>query len=191
MSSESSCRKPGSRRPVRLTCLNRGGILHSYSTVEQGITRLATLVRVLMLVACLPLLQPTGFCICKAGSRAHARPAPLPTIPVEVSHTSSSDCNCRHCNSERPPALPTKTGEPSSPDPIPDDSHSPGCPASPGVDCFKWVEPVQSLDHDMPPVEVVALLPIEVVKFATLPTITSTTWPSSPPFYLTHCSLVI
>jgi len=43
----------------------------------------------------------------------------------------------------------------------------------------------------MPPVEVIAFLPVEVVCFATLPTITSTTWPSSPPFYLTHCSLVI
>ncbi|MBA4188007.1 MAG: hypothetical protein C0467_08305 [Planctomycetaceae bacterium] len=148
------------------------------------------LVRVLMLVACLPLLQPTGFCICKAGLRTNSRPDSLPTIPVEVPHTPSSDCTCRHCKSERPPALPTKTGEPSSPAPIPDDSHSPGCPASAGVDCFKWIEPVQSLDYDIP-VEVVAFLPIEVVRFATPPTITSTAWPSSPPFYLTHCSLVI
>lgn len=144
-----------------------------------------------MLVACVPLLQPTGFCVCKTASRTHAQTDHLTQIQVEAPHTPLSDCTCRHCTSERPPTLPTKTCEPGFPDPVPDDSHSPGCPASPGIDRFKWVEPVQSLVFDLPAVEVIAFLPTEVVKFVTLPTTTSTAWPSSPPFYLSHCSLVI
>ena len=163
----------------------------SLYTYRRGRNRLATLSRVLMLVACVPLLQPTGFCICKTTSPTHAQTNHLLQVQVEDPHTPSSDCSCRHCKSERPPASPTKVGEPSAPAPIPDDSHSPGCPASPGVDRFKWVEPVQPLVLDLPAVEVIAFPPTEVVKFATLPTSTSTAWPSSPPFYLSHCSLVI
>jgi hypothetical protein len=53
------------------------------------------------------------------------------------------------------------------------------------------VEPVQSLDFDLSTIEVVALRPLEVQKLATVPTITSVPWPSSPPIYLSHCSFVI
>lgn len=152
---------------------------------------MATLARVLMLVACVPLLQPPGFCICKTAARARARAVTLAPVKAEAPHAPSSDCGCRQCKIGQPPTHSTESSEPSTPTPTPDESHLPGCPASPGVDRFKWVEPVQSLVHDLPSVEVLTFLHIEVVGPAALPSRTPATWPSSPPFYLSHCSLVI
>ena len=67
----------------------------------------------------------------------------------------------------------------------------PGCPASAGVDRFKWVEPSSSLDNILPPVEAVAFALAEVAEVVSPLTHTSAIPASSPPLYLSHCSLVI
>ncbi|MDB5309313.1 MAG: hypothetical protein JWO38_3515 [Gemmataceae bacterium] len=154
---------------------------------------MSILARVLMLVACVPLLQPTGFCLCKAGERGH--PSPSGQEPVEAGHTGpavlneTGCCSHRHCTGDAA----ARSGEPAPPPcPVPqDDSHTPGCPASAGVDRFKWVEPTASPVHLLPPVEVVRGLPLEVVLVSGPSITTSANWASAPPLYLAHCTLVI
>jgi len=68
----------------------------------------------------------------------------------------------------------------------------PGCPASVGVDRFKWVEPAQSFAQTLPPPDVGTFLPLEVVPpVAARPIPPAANWPSSLPIYLSHCALVI
>ena len=68
----------------------------------------------------------------------------------------------------------------------------PGCPASVGVDRFKWVEPAQSFAQTLPLHDVGSFLPLEVVlPVAVRPIPPATNGPSSLPIYLSHCALVI
>ena len=152
---------------------------------------MAILGRVLMLVACVPLLLPTGFCICKAGdtgctqSHVEAARAVTPT----PSHKAEG-CFHHHATPDNSPAeLPGE--QPPQPAPAPHNDHSPGCPAaSPGVERLQWSEPT--------PGATVALLPATFVVVALAPTVVSrptappgTPRPVSLPLYLSHCSLVI
>jgi hypothetical protein len=152
--------------------------------------------RVLMLVACVPLLQPTGFCVCKAGGRDRTLPR---QVHIDAEATASSTVKksgcCSQCHTPDAAKLLAASdldGQPHRPCPAPDnDSHLPGCPASPGVDRFKWVEPIPQITSVLPPLDSAAFLPVEV-KVSTLVSVpTSTFSPSSPPLYLSHCSLVI
>lgn len=151
--------------------------------------------RVLMLVACVPLLQPTGYCVCKAGGRDRASPRQEPTVAWTCSPTAqqkSGCCSQRHTQDAADNSVSSEAdGQPQHPCPTPSDDHLPGCPASPGVDRFKWVEPTSPITTALPPLELDAFLPIEV-NGPTLPPIpTSTNPPALLPLYLTHCSLVI
>jgi hypothetical protein len=157
---------------------------------------LVILARVLMLVACVPLLFPPGFCICKVGGWGAV--APTGQAHVATSQTpkpvlSKSGCcanrDCTGDHTERP----ASTGDSKSrPGPAPrDDSHMPGCPAAAGADWFKVGEPVQTPVHTLPPVALVPFRLLAVVSVAAPPITTFTNWPSSPPIYLSHCSLVI
>src|SRR6266545_3475883 len=92
---------------------------------------LLVIVRILMLAACLPLLLPTGFCLCKLGLEPHSTP------PHAGDSTSDRE-------------------DPLAPD---DDSHTPGCPASHGADQLKWIEPLEFSAQVPPPVEVLVLVP--------------------------------
>lgn len=156
---------------------------------------MAILARVLMLVASLPLLFPPGFCICKVGGGV----APFGQAQVAGSQkikpglSKSGCCANRDCTGDhaaRPVSLP---GESKSwPGPTPqDDSHMPGCPAAAGADASKWVEPSQPFAHPLPPLTVFVVLPVDVVGRSRPPVPAPTNWPSSPPLYLSHCSLVI
>lgn len=148
-----------------------------------------------MLVACLPLLQPTGFCACKAAGSGcpspHGVPVAAPT-PCPVTAQKAACCSHRSINAED-----HKTARPVSDRPAPcptpgDDHHMPGCPASVGVDSFKWVEPAQSFAQTLPLPDVGSFLPLEVVlpvAVRSIPRVVQ--WPSSLPIYLFHCSLVI
>jgi hypothetical protein len=156
---------------------------------------LAILARILMLVACVPLLQPTGFCVCKADWSGRT----LPSQDVR-SQTNSlpapqkTGCCSQHTAKESTTTSATTESSVPAPHPCPapaDDDHLPGCPASVGVDRFKWVEPVQSPAEALPPAEVTAFLHLEVAAPATRPIPPSPNASSSPPLYLSHCSLVI
>lgn len=160
-------------------------------------TELAILARVLMLVASVPLLFPPGFCVCKAGGWGRIAPTGQGLVAAKGQSTpglsKTGCCGNRDCTGDhagRPASQPDESK--SRPGPAPrDDSHMPGCPAAAGADWFKLVEQVQTPVHPLPPVALVPFLPFAVVIVATPPITTFTNWPSSPPIYLSHCSLVI
>jgi hypothetical protein len=148
-------------------------------------------VRILLLLACGPLLQPPGFCVCKAVPAARA--------PSEHEGRDGSDfepkvgaskpvcCSHRHGGEDRPIPVPHPPVEQGS-----DDDHMPGCPASPGIDSSKWAEPTPSVTAALTrPVGGVAILSDEAVYSPNPSFKPAVRWPSSPPLYLSHCSLVI
>ena len=150
--------------------------------------------RILMLVACMPLLQPPGVCVCKAGGVDGPSPVQesVEVQPQGHSAGNRTGCTCSECApvvKGRTAATLTPSSPPASPSPA--DDHLPGCPASPGADSLKWVDP-------SPHLVTVLALPVLVTLTITEPVLTvqpvvpaSARWSSSPPLYLSHCSLVI
>lgn len=144
-----------------------------------------------MLIACVPLLQPTGFCICKAGGWAGS---PVFGQKPEWSQVANENAFkrigcCSRCNHKNANNY-SSTPQPPKPSPCPDDdSHLPGCPASVGVDRFKWVEPSLFLSHYPPLKEVVFVGSLKIDTFSSLLTITVSDWTSAPPLYLSLCTL--
>ncbi|MFO0800527.1 MAG: hypothetical protein U0804_23920 [Gemmataceae bacterium] len=156
---------------------------------------MAILVRVLMLVACGPLLVPPGFCVCKAGVTS-CTPSQRASLGVEgtTAETSHSTTRCSHRHDIPKVASDVASpGEQTTPAPVPhDDDHAPGCPAATvGGDRLQWVEPTA----DTAPVTVL----VAFIGFVLVPEAggcrpqdrTVVNWPTSSPLYLTHCSLVI
>lgn len=155
---------------------------------------LAILARVLMLVACVPLLQPPGFCVCKVG--VSSRTSPYQDVSGQTHRCpvpqKSGCCSQRNAHVTTGETFANLSFVP-APHPCPapaDDDHLPGCPASVGVDRFKWVEPAQSFADPLLPAEVAVFVSLEVAPLAPRPAAPSFNWPS-PPLYLSHCSLVI
>ena len=158
---------------------------------------MTVLARILMLVACGPLLQPTGFCVCKAGGFGGPSSVPAQGAVEVQSHDHAAGkkagCTCSECSpigKGRITTTPTAPTPPAGPTPVKD--HLPGCPASPGADSLKWVDPSPQL------VTVLALPALDTLLTAEpaltvlpLAVPTSARWSSSPPLYLSHCSLVI
>lgn len=93
--------------------------------------------RVLVLVACVPLLQPAGLCVCGARASVPTRARVL-SAPAEPDTCANPARKC--CSHKR--AAAARVAHPAAP-PAPAD-HQPGCPASPGADAQKWVEPAPS-----------------------------------------------
>lgn len=157
---------------------------------------MTVLARILMLVACGPLLQPTGFCVCKAGGFDGPSSVPAQGAVEVQSHGHAADkkagCTCSECapvgkgRTTTSPAVPTPPGGPS---PVKD--HLPGCPASPGADSLKWVDPSPQLVTVLALPALVTLLTPEPALTVPPPASPAARWSSSPPLYLSHCSLVI
>lgn len=153
------------------------------------------LARILMLVACGPLLQPTGYCVCKAGG--FGGPSSVPVRGTsEVPHNSSTGkkagCTCSHCAAPaegQPAGDPVAQTPPAKPSPA--DDHLPGCPASPGADSLKWVDPSPQVVVVLALLEVVVIHAAEPASVVPQAAPTSARYSSSPPLYLSHCSLVI
>lgn len=157
---------------------------------------LAILARILMLVACVPLLQPTGFCICKVAAVNGGASARQTAFSGRAGVSEASPCTaccttgrCAEHASKAASSQAGRAGQPPRPAPA-DERHLPGCPASPTAEASKWVEPTPPLAAALPPSEPVAFAHFKVVAVARL-----TTPPpyrsSAPPLYLSHCSLVI
>lgn len=140
-----------------------------------------------MLVACVPLLQSPGFCVCKAaGPGRTPSPAQEPAEARTDSFAAPQKAGCcshRSLNAEANNTAPSDPDRPAPcPTPADDDHHMPGCPASVGVDRFKWVEPAESFAQTSLPLEVGTFLPLEVVlPVAARPIPPAANWPSSPP----------
>jgi hypothetical protein len=138
-----------------------------------------------MLLACGPLLAPSGLCVCKAGRPGGAVAVRASVeVPPTAPKMKRSGCTC--CDSA--PVAKSRSTLP--PKPSPTDDHLPGCPASPGADSLKWVEASPQVVVVQALLEIVALVaePAPVVPRVSL---TSARWSSSPPLYLSHCALVI
>ena len=139
--------------------------------------RLAILIRVLMLLACGPLLLPSGYCICTIGI---ATATPLESHPTLC---------CSHHDHTSPDH--DNAGSDSAPMPD-DDEHAPGCPAITGeVSCLPPAE--SNID-----VTVLAVVPAasnhsdrSLISLRLDPPPSEPFRLSSPPLYLAHCSLVI
>ena len=157
-------------------------------------TALSILGRLLMLLACVPLLLPPGFCVCKAGD-AGGTPLPYANASGAITPPPSHDSErCSHPHASQDDSVAVAPGEPTThPAPAPhEDHHSPGCPAaSPAVERPQWTEPTPGVTAALP------LLPFIVAVFAPGANARppahqrSLNWPSSLPLYLSHCSLVI
>lgn len=153
---------------------------------------MAILARVLMLLACLPLLQPPGVCVCKTAGPDRTLPSPERTAHAKSRPAPKKGCCSRPDDSAF--AVQCGTPEPSASHPCPppsDDHHLPGCPASAGVDRFKWVEPARTFAEALPPVEFYSFLPVQTAAAVSRPISPSVNRPPSSPLYLSQCSLVI
>jgi len=139
-----------------------------------------------MLVACGPLLQPTGLCVCKADGPARPpvehRPVAAETHAPAVAKRAGC---CSRCHA------PAAANPPSPCPPADDGSHMPGCPASAGADALKWIEPATALVDLLPASDLISLPAVEVVAPVFRVTHSTTVRHPSPPLYLSHCSLVI
>lgn len=137
-----------------------------------------------MLVACGPLLQPTGLCVCKAGGPARP-PVERRQVAAETPAVAKKAGCCSRCHT------PEAATPPSPRPPVNDGSHLPGCPASAGADALKWIEPATALADLLPPSDLLPLTTVEVVAVISPVSDTPAVWPSAPPLYLSHCSFVI
>lgn len=153
---------------------------------------MAILVRVLMLVACGPLLVPPGFCVCKAGVTS-CTPSHRESVGGRATTAephSTARCSHRH-DASKVASESTAPADPTPPAPH-DNDHAPGCPAATvGGDRLQWVEPTA----DTTPVAVqaafVGYLLVPTTDGCRPPDRQHFNRPCSPPLYLTHCSLVI
>lgn len=113
--------------------------------------RLFTVARVLVLLACVPMLQPAGVCACGALGVAPPR-----TPPVAASAVAPSPAHgCKTCCGHKAGA-PVLAAQPLAP---PAGDHLPACPASPGADAEKWIAP--SSTAGAPAVAVLLPFPFE------------------------------
>ena len=136
-----------------------------------------------MLVACLPLLLPSLFCICKADVEKRASKDNV-RVNIVASTQTSNGCSHHRCTKPIP-------SDPHSA-PVPLEHHKPVCPfASAIVENLQWTEPI-----------VTEIGILEVANFVGVPVFSMTPaclsvdfsvahCQSLPPFYLSHCSLVI
>lgn len=155
---------------------------------------LTVLARILMLVACGPLLQPAGYCVCKADGFGGSSPVrgSVEVQPPDHAAGKKAGCTCSDCTSpgkSRITTTPTAPTPPAGPTPVKD--HLPGCPASPGADSLKWVDPTPQVVTVLALPALVCLPAFNPALTAAAPTFPVVRWWSSPPLYLSHCSLVI
>ena len=150
---------------------------------------------VVTFLVAVPMLMPPGMCICQfaptgmaaAGTRTIAARAPA------VAHSSDAGRNCR-CDScrEQAPALgghePTPAGSPTHPQP---DRHSPGCPALLGDTPTKMAAPALTLHLDADPVPSFVSAVVETSRVQGRDRDAAVRTDSSPPLFLSHCSLLI
>lgn len=139
-----------------------------------------TVARVLVLAACVPLLQPAGVCACGALRAVPVR-APQPAPAPAAADACQKKC-CGHKSA--PPAL---AAQPLAP---PSGDHLPACPASPGADAEKWIEP--SSTAGAPAVAVLLPFPFEpALALATPRTLPQHVRAAGVPGFLAHTRLRI
>jgi hypothetical protein len=154
---------------------------------------LTILARVLMLLACVPLLLPTGFCICEAAGRCCTQVECQRAESTREKADTPKKSGCRHHHHHDDADSDTPPGDTHHHHHRPKDGqHDPGCPAaSADVDRSQATEPTLGVTDVVPPVFVVAYLPFLPHPAHARVRVAPSGWPSAPPLYLSHCSLVI
>lgn len=147
-----------------------------------------------MFLACLPLLQPNGFCVCMADGGVETHPKIEESGSVDHSETPRAKkvgCCSRCCDSEEPSLTGSNERDSFPSRPPQNDHHLPGCPASPAVDKFKWSEPAPSVAQLLPSIYIGLFVWVEApAETNPLKLPFSIPFPTIPPS-LTHCPLLI
>lgn len=150
---------------------------------------------VITFLVAVPMLMPPGMCICQfaptgtttAGTRTVAARTPA------VGHSSSAGRNCR-CDScrEQAPAPggqeSVPAGSPAHPEP---GQHAPGCPALLGDTPTKMAAPALTLHLDADPLPTFVSAVVETSRARGRDRDAVGHADSSPPLFLSHCSLLI
>lgn len=151
----------------------------------------------------LPMLMPPGMCLCqflpcgRASADESRPPSPgVQTVRPGVDSVPSCGCGQRRSRSQQAQQEPGKPGgwenipaDHSSPGPLPG-QHAPGCPAAMTAATDKVALPTSQVQKllvlaadffGFTPVSVKAAIPVERV----------TSYPHSPPLFLSLCTLLI
>lgn len=152
---------------------------------------MATLLRVLMLVACGPLVFPPGFCVCKASAK-NCTPVQRKSVANKQAGLSSShstgSCSHHH-NTSKSDTAASSPAIPTPPSPHHDHDHDPDCPAATAsVEQLQWFEPTNVAT---PVMMQVAFVGVRLVPATGCRPLDHPDWPCAAPLYLKHCSLVI
>jgi hypothetical protein len=131
----------------------------------------------LSLLAVLPMLVPSGLCVCQfAPGRAADSSASKLTANAE-------SCPCCASHAERE----SDSSEPSSPD----DNHCPNCPAVLGVATATALPAAPVLAPDAVAASPLITEPVVVATHSNNRFDTSFVCASAPPLFVCHCSLLI
>lgn len=145
--------------------------------------------RLVLLVACVPLLLPPGLCAC--GSEVVAPSQTVKAVQVESPTTPAKRCGCGHTAKHK--AAPTQAIVPAAPEHEHRVPHTAHCPAVSGTERAQLVERAEPVEH------VTALAFVcAAAAFATdaEPMSRPFVWRDSAhsfedrPRYLTHCALL-
>ena len=152
------------------------------------------LVRVLMLVACVPLLLPTGFCSCKVDWLSldlHCQEYIQKDEHQSLSGLKSSCC-CGHGDPTEEAQL-SPVDKPADPIHTPlNDQQKPECPGCPGAFQTRIIESTVSVSHIFAAFEHYGSFTHELsIPVPPRPLLNLFHTSSLPPIYLTHCALVI
>lgn len=145
--------------------------------------------RLVLLVACVPLLLPPGLCAC--GSEAVAPSRRVNVANVAPAAAPVKRCGCGH--TAKHATTETRTVVPSAPEHEHQVPHVPSCPAVTGVERAPWAERAEPVDHVTALAFVVACA--NPFAFAEPGTHDAPTPHCAPAFedrprYLTHCALL-
>lgn len=150
---------------------------------------------VVTLLVVVPLLMPPGMCICQFAPNATAAAGTGGRTErgLRAGHTAAphSDCRCDSCCNRTPAGgdergpMPTDDAPPAGPG-----KHAPGCPAVLGDVPTKMAAPVVTLHFDAPGGFTGTRLP-DPASPAGRGRERSTVSATSPPLFISHCSLQI
>lgn len=129
----------------------------------------------LPLLAVLPMLMPSGLCICQFA------PSRVADSSASKLTTKAENCPCCASHSERE----SDSSEPGSPT----DDHCPNCPAVLGAATALPAAPV--LTSDAVAASPLITEPVVVATYSTNRFDTSFVCASAPPLFVYHCSLLI
>jgi hypothetical protein len=150
---------------------------------------------VVTVLVAVPMLMPPGMCLCQfapAGTTAAGtRSAAARTSVPGHSPGDGRDCRCDSCRGqaltlggqESAPA-----GPPTHPEP---GKHAPGCPASLGDTPTKMASPALALHLDANPAPGFVSAVVETRRARGRDRDAASHADSSPPLFLSHCSLLI